>query len=101
MRVTIEREGGFTGITTSTMLDTATLSQAASAKVRSLIEEAGFFKPGALPGQAPGKNLSQPDRFRYTLTAVADDGSAQTLQFDESQLPVGVRGLIELAREGK
>jgi hypothetical protein len=54
-----------------------------------------------LAGQAPGNNLSQADRFRYTVTAVADDGSAQTLRFDEPQLPVGVRGLIELARERK
>jgi hypothetical protein len=101
MYVTIERDGGFTGITKLAVLNTATLSRADSAKVQALVEDAGLLKPGALVGPAPGKDLSQPDRFRYTVTVVADDGTAQTLGFDESRLPVGVRELVELARERK
>lgn len=95
MRVTIERHGGFTGISKSTVLDTAMLSQTDRAKVQSLIEEAGSFSSGELTGQSPGK----PDRFQYAVTVIADDGASQTFQFDESELPHWVRGLIELARE--
>jgi hypothetical protein len=95
MRVIIERHGGFAGIAKCTTLDTETLSETDRAKVQSLIEEAGLFSPGELAGQIAG----MPDRFRYSITVVADDGVSRTSQFGESELPRAVQELIELARE--
>lgn len=95
MRVIIERHGGFTGIARSTTLDTATLSETDSAKVQSLIEEAGFLSSRELTGQIAG----MPDRFQYSITVVADDGVSRTSQFGESELPRAAQELIELAQE--
>lgn len=90
MRISLERSGGFAGITRTTNIDTATLPPNESNQVSQLIQSAGFFE---LP-QAIASDTRGSDRFQYTLT-VEDNGKQHTITVGESALSGDLKSLIE------
>lgn len=90
MRITIERTGGFAGITTTKVVDTTTLPANEANQLSQLVEAADFFR---LPANITS-NSSQPDRFQYQIT-VEDHGKQRTVNVSEQAIPGTLRPLIE------
>lgn len=90
MRMTIERTGGFAGISMTKVVDTTTLQDHEAKQLRQLCDAADFFR---LP-KTIRANTPQPDRFQYELT-VEDNGKKHTVEVGEQAVPGTLRPLIE------
>ncbi len=90
MRITFTRSGGVAGLLLTATVDTDQLAAPEAARVRELVENAGYFK---LPARIRSRQR-QPDRFQYDLTI--EDGSRQrTVTIDEEALPPTLRPLLD------
>lgn len=90
MRLTWTRSGGVAGWQRTTTVDEARLLPEEAARLRELVEQAGFFQlPAHLVTSQP-----QPDRFQYELT-VEDDTRRHTIHVDEQSLPATLRPLLD------
>jgi hypothetical protein len=90
MQVSLERTGGFTGISKKISVDTNTLPVQVVEELSQLLEAADFFQ---LPEQIMSDN-SQCDRFQYRLT-VEDHGQQHSVIASEAALTNTLRTLIE------
>jgi hypothetical protein len=90
MQITLERTGGFAGITRKKTVDTAILPANEAKDVLRLATAADLFN---LPAQIISPN-PQSDRFQYRLT-VEDNGKQHTIIVSEAALPGTLRPLIE------
>ncbi|WP_414620631.1 protealysin inhibitor emfourin [Calothrix sp. CCY 0018] len=90
MLISLERSGGFAGISKLMEIDTAKLPQKETEELCKLLESANFFN---LPAYIEG-NSKQRDRFQYTLT-VEDKDKQHTVTVAESAIPENLRALIE------
>ncbi|MDZ8187606.1 MAG: hypothetical protein RMX96_22490 [Nostoc sp. ChiSLP02] len=90
MRISLERTGGFAGITKRTTADTAELPANEADTLKRLVEAADFFR---LPERITSPN-PQSDRFQYKLT-LEDNGRQHTVTVSEAALPGTLRPLIE------
>lgn len=90
MRMTMERTGGFAGISITKEVDTNTLPDNEAKQLRQLVDAADFFRlPKTIKSNSP-----QPDRFQYQLT-VEDNGKQHTVEVSEQAVPGTLRPLIE------
>ncbi len=91
MRISLERTGGFAGISKKTTVDTANLPAEEAKQLPLLLAAANFYN---LPANitVPG---NQPDRFQYTLTVEEDNGRQHAVRVNEAALPGTLRSLIE------
>ncbi|BAY80814.1 hypothetical protein NIES267_02790 [Calothrix parasitica NIES-267] len=90
MLISLERSGGFTGISKVIEVDTAKLPQNQSEELSMLLETANFFN---LPGYiAAGSN--QRDGFQYTLR-VEDKDKQNAVTVSESAIPDNLKPLME------
>ncbi|BCL33838.1 protealysin inhibitor emfourin [Nostoc sp. MS1] len=90
MRVSLERTGGFAGISKSINVDTNQLSQQEAEELSRLIEAADLFH---LPAQIISSHR-QIDRFQYQIT-IEDNGQRHTVTAGEAALPNSLKTLIE------
>ncbi|UKP00919.1 hypothetical protein L6494_26690 [Nostoc sp. UHCC 0870] len=90
MQVSLERTGGFTGISKKISVDTNTLPLQVAKELSELLEAADFFQ---LPEQIISDN-SQCDRFQYRLT-VEDHGQQHSVITSEAALTNALKTLIE------
>ena len=89
MRIHFERTGGFTGMTTTTTVDTETLSAEAAQELQEMVTEAGFFDlPAQMTSQTPGA-----DQFHYMLT-VESEGQKHTVEGSDAALPESLEPLL-------
>ncbi|BAU08827.1 hypothetical protein NIES592_23790 [Fischerella major NIES-592] len=90
MRISLQRTGGFAGISKKAIIDTANLSPEETQQLYQLLEAANFY---SLPPKinAPA---NQPDRFQYTLT-VEENNQQHTLIVGEAALSETLKRLIE------
>jgi len=100
LRISFERSGGFTGITTKTTVDEKDLGPDEAQKLRQMVDEADFFN---LPGKIMAR-LPQPDRFQYELR-LEEKGREHTVTVSEEAMPEKLRPLgkwlMEKARQAK
>ncbi|HEY9632171.1 MAG TPA: protealysin inhibitor emfourin [Coleofasciculaceae cyanobacterium] len=90
MRMTIERTGGFAGISMTKVVDTTTLPDNEANQLRQLVDAADFFRlPKTITSKSP-----QPDRFQYQLT-LEDKGKQHTVEVGEQAVPGTLRPLLE------
>jgi hypothetical protein len=90
MRMTIERTGGFAGISMTKIVDTTTLPDNEANQLRQLVDAADFFRlPKTITSKSP-----QPDRFQYQLT-LEDKGKQHTVEVGEQAVPGTLRPLLE------
>ena len=93
MHITLTRSGGFTGISQTLQVDTATLSADQTQPLFDRVVAADFFRlPTTLPGPL------DPDQFDYTLTITEGDRS-HTVTCAETALPETLRSLIKMLRK--
>ncbi len=90
MRVSLERSGGFAGLSKTTTVETDNLSPSEASQLPRLLEAANFYN---LPEQITA-SPTQPDRFQYTVT-VEDEDQIHTVTVSEAALPGTLRPLIE------
>ncbi|AFY58108.1 hypothetical protein Riv7116_5742 [Rivularia sp. PCC 7116] len=90
MLISLERSGGFAGISKAIEVDTAKLRQEQAQQVQILIDSANFFD---LPAYIAADS-KQRDRFQYTLT-VKDDCRQHTVTVTESAIPENLQPLIK------
>lgn len=90
MLVSLERTGGFTGISQKISVDSNNLPLQVAEELLQLLEGADFFQ---LPEQIMSDNY-QCDRFQYRLT-VKDHGRQHSIIVSEAALTNALRTLIE------
>ena len=100
MRISIERSGGFAGITMKTAVDEKDLAPEEAQKLHEMVEETDFFNlPGKIISRSP-----QADRFQYELS-LEKSGRQYTVTVNEEAMPEKLRPLvkwlIEKARHAK
>jgi hypothetical protein len=100
LRISIERSGGFAGITMRTTVDARDLAPGEAQKLRELVDQAGFMSlPPKIASRSP-----QPDRFQYELR-LEEEGRQYAVTVSEEALPEKlkplVKWLMEKARETK
>lgn len=96
MRVSLERTGGFAGISRKTTVDTANIPTNEAKQLPQLLEAADFFN---LPENLTA-SPTQPDRFQYILT-VEDGAKKHTITVSEAAMPGTLRPLIEWINQVK
>jgi hypothetical protein len=100
LRISIERTGGFAGVTITTTVDTADLPPDEAQKLRQMVDEADFFNlPGKITSRSP-----QPDRFQYELK-VEENRRQHAVTVSEEIMPPKlkplVKWLMDAARKGR
>ncbi len=100
LRISIERSGGFAGITTKTSVDEKDLAPEEARKLHQLVEEAEFFNlPGKIVSRSP-----EPDRFQYELR-LEENGRQYKVAVSEEAMPEKLKPLVnwlmEKARQAK
>jgi hypothetical protein len=94
LRISIERSGGFAGITMRTTIDEKDVAPDEALKLRQLVEETDFFNlPGKMISRSP-----QPDRFQYDLK-LEESGRGHTVTVSEEVLPEKLKPLIKWLME--
>jgi hypothetical protein len=100
MRVSIERSGGFAGITIKTAVEEKDLSPDEAQKLQEMVEEVDFLN---LPEKIISPS-SQPDRFQYELS-LEKSGRQHTVTVSEEALPKKliplIKWVMEKARQAK
>ncbi|MGB3649635.1 MAG: protealysin inhibitor emfourin [Rivularia sp. (in: cyanobacteria)] len=89
MLISLERSGGFAGISKVIEIDSAKLPQN-QAELPMLLESANFFN---LPAYIADES-KQRDRFQYTLT-IEDKNKQHTVTVNESSIPETLKPLID------
>jgi hypothetical protein len=100
LRLSVERTGGFAGVTITTTVDAAGLPPDEARRLRQMVDEADFFNlPRKITTRSP-----QPDRFQYELRVEAN-GRQHTVTVSEEAMPPKlkplVKWLMEAARKGR
>ena len=88
MRVTVERSGGFAGITRTASVDRDALAPEDARTMEELVRDLGDAAPIA---RAPS---SERDRFEYSVTLETGEG-VRTIRASESEVSPSLRRLIE------
>jgi hypothetical protein len=89
MKVTLERSGGFGGISQTNNISTDQMPEKEAREVAALVEEAGFFGlPSVIHSTEQGA-----DRFQYKITVESERG-VHTVQVDEAAVPPGLQPLL-------
>lgn len=98
MKISVERSGGFAGLTEQiASVDTAALEGAKAELLENLIESAGFFGlPAVIPGVAVGADL-----FQYHITVV-DGPRHHSVAFVEDDAPptAPLRNIVKQLQAG-
>ncbi len=90
MLISLERSGGFAGISKVIEIDSANLPQNQAEQLPMLLESANFFN---LPAYIADES-KQRDRFQYTLT-IEDKNKQHTVTVNESSIPETLKPLID------
>jgi hypothetical protein len=94
LRMSIERSGGFAGITMRTAVDEKDLTPDEAKELHQLVEEADFFNlPGKIVSRSP-----QPDRFQYELS-LEENGRQHTVTVSEEAMPEKLKPLVKWLME--
>jgi hypothetical protein len=89
MRVTVRRSGGFAGTRVTKAVDEADLSPEQAGELRQILGEAELSAAPETVDAGPHR-----DRFQYTVTVEADDGS-RSVTAGEATAPPSLRRLID------
>jgi hypothetical protein len=90
MRLSLQRTGGFAGISKKAIVDTANLSSEEAQQLSHLLEAANFFNLPTIIN-APS---NQADRFQYIIT-VEENNQQYTVKVSEAGLPGSLKQIIE------
>jgi len=94
LRISIERSGGFAGLTMRTTVDEKEVAADEALKLRQLVEEANFFNlPGKIVSRSP-----QPDRFQYELR-LEEKGRQYAVMVSEEVMPEKLKPLVKWLME--
>lgn len=100
MRVSIERSGGFAGITIKTAIEKKDLSPGEAQKLQEMVDAVDFLN---LPEKIISPSF-QPDRFQYELR-LEESGRQHKVTVSEEAVPEKlkplIKWLIEKARQAK
>jgi hypothetical protein len=91
VQVEVVRRGGLAGVALRGAVDTTELPPEVAEPAEAALGELQF--DGAPP------TPSHPDSFTYAISVIEEDGSSRTAMLDESELPDGLRPLIDAAME--
>lgn len=91
MKIRLERTGGFAGMTRTTEIDTAALSEDDRALVDRLVREADFY---ALPAQMLLADAASADQFHFRIT-IATAERTHTVEATGSAAPASLEPLLE------
>ncbi|MCP6759508.1 MAG: hypothetical protein NHB32_12240 [Fischerella sp. CENA71] len=90
MRISLQRTGGFAGISKKAIVDTANLSSEETQQLSHLLEAVNFFNLPTIINTPS----NQADRFQYTLT-VEENNQQHTVKVSEAALPGNLKQIIE------
>ncbi len=94
LRISIERSGGFAGITVRTTIDEKDLAPDEALKLRRLVERADFLN---LSKKITPRS-ARPDRFQYELS-LEESGEKHTVTAGEETMPESLKPLVKWLME--
>jgi hypothetical protein len=90
MRISVERSGGFAGISQTQSISTDQMPAEDAEKVVDLVHGAGFFAlPSVIHSTEPGA-----DRFQYKITVESEHGD-HIVQVDEGAVPPSLQPVLD------
>jgi hypothetical protein len=93
MKVVFRESGGFAGLSLGTELNTDDLPLEEAATLRSLVQQSDLQSP-------IGETASRARDLRtYEITVEPDEGDPYHVAFDDSNVPRGVRPLVDMLTE--
>lgn len=95
MKISLERSGGFAGMTRTFQVDADALTDEERALVDRLVASAEFF---ALPATIAAPDAAGADRFSYRLTIESADGT-HTVETSDASAPDSLKPLIDWVSE--
>lgn len=94
MEISLERTGGFAGISRTQTVDIATTSPEIGQQLVTLLTEIDFFNlPIYIQSPSP-----RPDRFYYSLT-VEENGKKHTVSFAETAVSPQLKAILDLLNQ--
>ncbi len=94
LRISIERSGGFAGITVRTTIDEKDLVPDEALKLRRLVEQADLVNLS----KKTTPRSARPDRFQYDLS-LEDSGQKHTVTTSEEAMPENLKPLVKWLME--
>ena len=91
-RIELVRSGGFAGLSLRSAVDTAS-DPSVDADAPWYAEQLATLDLPALAAEPAGE--PQPDRYRYALSVVDDDGGVHDLEFGETAVPEALHPLLD------
>jgi hypothetical protein len=96
MKIYFERSGGFAGLSSSTVVDTDSLSHDEAHKIQGMIDNAkGFFD--SKKSSPPPKRAA--DFYKYKITVQTEQGMQNTIETNDITMPSELRPLINYLKE--
>lgn len=90
MIITLERSGGFTGMSQRAVIDSDQLDPQERQELLDLVDSSGFFQTPWGTASTAGK----PDRFNYSLT-IEQGSQRRTVELNESDIPPEWQPLVQ------
>jgi hypothetical protein len=94
MKITIERSGGFAGISTTFSADDGTLNLAEKQQLERLLRSSKFFD---MPLESPAaKTRGAADYFIYRITVEKDPGKSHTVETTDVTMDQSLRSIVDI-----
>ncbi len=91
MKVSLERSGGFAGITTNINIDTKDLLPEESHQLHDIIHNADFFN---LPSKSGSPTKGSADYFTYKIT-IQDNDRKHTVEYTDTTPQLSIKPLVD------
>lgn len=90
MKISLERSGGFAGITRTHHVSTAEMAKDEAEQLTNLVHQSGFYElPAVIPSSALGA-----DQFQYQITVDSDRGT-HSVRVDEGSVPTRLKPVLD------
>jgi hypothetical protein len=94
MKVTIERTGGFAGMSTTFSVDDNTLNASEKQQLETLLDKSKFFEMPVKSSEEPSKGAA--DYFIYRITAESEPGKSHTVERTDLTMDSSLKALVDI-----
>ena len=102
MKITVERSGGFAGLSNTFSADETTLTASEKQQIENLLRNSKFFKSTSkVKNSADDESDSKgaADYFVYRITIENDDGKVSTVEVNDMTMDSQLRSVVKTVEE--
>ena len=93
MKVTIERTGGFAGMSTTFSVDDRPLNASEKQQLETLLDKSKFFE---MPLKSSEERSKGADYFIYRITAESEPGKSHTVERNDLTMDSSLKALVDI-----